>query len=75
MIGFLYLKCTDRRIRSANQNVCGLIKMACDCQGKPKCAEGKKAWYEKMMSAKRLKGVVKGHKKVKVEKKVKKPIY
>lgn len=49
--------------------------MACDCKGKPKCAEGKMKWYEKMMSAKRLKGVVKGHKKVKVEKKIKKPIY
>jgi hypothetical protein len=49
--------------------------MACDCQGKPKCVEGKKAWYEKMVAAKRLKGVVKGHKKVKVEKKIKKPIY
>ena len=32
--------------------------MSCACQGKPKCSEGKKAWYEKMMMAKKMKSQV-----------------
>jgi hypothetical protein len=32
--------------------------MACPCKGRPKCAEGKKAWYEKMLAAKKMKAQV-----------------
>jgi hypothetical protein len=32
--------------------------MSCACLGKPKCSEGKKAWYEKMMMAKKMKSQV-----------------
>lgn len=48
------------------------VKMACDCVGRPKCADGKKVWYEKMMNAKKMKSqVVKKESKPK-PKKVKK---
>jgi hypothetical protein len=43
--------------------------MVCACKGRPKCADGKKAWYEKMMSAKKAKKVGKPK-----EKKIKKEI-
>ena len=33
--------------------------MACACKGRPKCAEGKKAWYEKMLAAKKMKTIKK----------------
>lgn len=29
--------------------------MACACTGRPKCVDGKKAWYLKMMAAKKQK--------------------
>lgn len=43
--------------------------MACDSLCKPKCPDCRKAWYEKMQAAKKLKSQT----KLKVEKKVKKP--
>jgi len=46
--------------------------MSCACKGRPKCSDGKKAWYEKMMMAKKMKSqVVKKEVKPK-EKKIKK---
>lgn len=35
-----------------------ILKMACTCKGRPKCAAGKKAWYEKMLAAKKMKAQV-----------------
>lgn len=32
--------------------------MSCACKGRPKCSDGKKAWYEKMMTAKKMKAQV-----------------
>ena len=34
------------------------VKMGCACKGRPKCAAGKKAWYEKMMTAKKMRAQV-----------------
>ena len=46
--------------------------MSCACKGKPKCVEGKKAWYEKMMSAKKMKKMVVKKEVKPKEKKIKK---
>jgi len=37
--------------------------MACACKGRPKCADGRKMWYEKMKKAKAMKRGMKMEKK------------